>query len=642
MSAKNFTRKEKSAYYSQCMQMYKNLYDLTKKQIEERGYASHSNLIRKICSTKNIVNAIRSISKNTGGRTAGVDGTTIKDIKEYNNIEMVKKIQRKLLSGNYQPKRVKRVYIPKPNGKTRPLGIPTIEDRIIQQSIKQVLEPIAEAQFSRVNSGFRPGRSAHNSMAQVDKLIQMSKMQWCVKCDIKGFFDNVDHNKLIKSLWSFGIRDKCVISIIKAILKSEIVDMDGKKMKPTAGTPQGGIISPLLANIYLDALDKWIESQWTHFETKRTYYSDERENEYQRPNQSKKYRALRSNSAMKEMYIVRYADDFLIFTNNRENAEKIKVATILWLKQNLKLECSTEKTKIIDLSTEFAEFLGFKFKVSNRVKITRKSKTEKYIIDSHVSDEALKNIKEKLYKQIDYIATASDNTTFHKAIQIYNSMVMGFHNYYKVAHSVNNDFSKIGWDIQKKLYNRVLKDYPRRNETPEKIKPCYKGIVSKYGKSKELKWCNGIPIVPVRYVQAKYPQFFDEGYNLYDENNTLDTFNLENMADIIAYFSSDVQNARDTAELYESKISRLVSQKAKCHITQQPLIKGEIATHHIVPVSKGGTDEYENVIIIQSQVHDIIHYSENLEVAIDKLNAEYETNEKMIKKFTQIYNKSKL
>ncbi|MBM6921911.1 hypothetical protein H6A12_12260 [Phocea massiliensis] len=345
MSDKNFTRKEKSAYYSQCMRMYKNLYDLTKEQIKERGYASHRNLIRKICSTKNIVNAIRSISKNTGGRTAGVDGTTIKDVKNYNNIEMVKKIQRKLLSGNYQPKRVKRVYIPKPNGKTRPLGIPTIEDRIIQQSIKQVLEPIAEAQFSRVNSGFRPGRSAHNSMAQVDSLIQMSKMQWCVKCDIKGFFDNVDHNKLIKSLWSFGIRDKCVISIIKAILKSEIVDMDGKKFKPTAGTPQGGIISPLLANIYLDALDKWIESQWTHFETEHTYYSDKREKEYQRPNQNKKYRALRTSSTMKEMYIVRYADDFLIFTNTRENAEKIKVATTLWLKENLKLDVVQRKPK---------------------------------------------------------------------------------------------------------------------------------------------------------------------------------------------------------------------------------------------------------------------------------------------------------
>lgn len=641
MSKKNFTRKEKSAYYSQCMQMYKSLYDLTKEQIEKRGYASHSNLIKKISSTKNIVNAIRSISKNTGGRTAGVDGTTIKDIKNYNNIEMVNKIQRKLLSGNYQPKRVKRVYIPKPNGKTRPLGIPTIEDRIIQQSIKQVLEPIAEAQFSRVSSGFRPGRSAHNAMAQVDSLIQMSKMQWCVKCDIKGFFDNVDHNKLIKSLWSFGIRDKCVLSIIKTILKSEIVDMNGKKFKPTAGTPQGGIISPLLANIYLDALDKWIESQWTHFKTKHTYYSDKREKQYQRPNQNKKYRALRASSAMKEMYIVRYADDFLIFANNQESAEKIKIATAQWLKQNLKLECSTEKTKIIDLSKEFAEFLGFKFKISNRVKLTRKG-SKKYIIDSHVSDEALKSIKKKLYTQIEYIATAGDNITFHKAIQIYNSMVMGFHNYYKVAHRVNNDFGKIGWDIQKKLYNRVLKDYPNRNKAPEKIKECYKAIVSKYGASKELKWCNGIPIIPIRYVQFKAPQFFNEGYNLYDKNNILDTFNLENMADIIAYFSSDVHNARATTELYESKISRLVSQKAKCYITQQPLIKGEIATHHIIPISKGGNDEYENVIIIQSQVHDIIHYCSNLEIAIDELKANYKTDKKMIIKFTEIYKQSKL
>ena len=334
MSVKNFTRKEKSAYYSQCMLMYKKLYDSTKEQVKEKGYASHTNLIHKICSTKNIVNAIRSISKNTGGRTAGVDGTTIKDVKNYNNIEMVEKIQRKLLSGNYQPKRVKRIYIPKPNGKMRPLGIPTIEDRIIQQSIKQVLEPIAEAQFSRVSSGFRPGRSAHNSMAQVDSLIQISRMQWCVKCDIKGFFDNVDHNKLIKSLWSFGIRDKCVLSIIKAILKSEIVDMNGKKFKPEAGTPQGGIISPLLANIYLDALDKWIESQWTHFETKHIYYYDCRTKKHQRPNQAKKYRALRSSSTMKEMYIVRYADDFLIFTSNKEDAEKIKIATTLWLRQN--------------------------------------------------------------------------------------------------------------------------------------------------------------------------------------------------------------------------------------------------------------------------------------------------------------------
>jgi len=620
------------------MQMYKGLYELTKKQVETQGYASHKSLIYKICSTKNIVNAMRSISKNTGGKTPGVDGTTIKDIKKYNNREMVEKIQNKLLGGNYQPKRIRRVYIPKPNGKMRPLGIPAMEDRIIQQAIKQVLEPIAEAQFSRVSSGFRPGRSAHNSMAQVDNMIQMSKMSWCVKCDIKGFFDNVDHNRLIKAMWSIGIRDKKVISIIKTILKTEIVDMDGTIIKPEKGTPQGGVISPLLANIYLNVLDKWIESQWTHFETRHTYYSDKREKDYQRPNQNKKYRALRSNSKMKEMYIIRYADDFLIFTNSEENANKIKEATVLWLEQNLKLECSPEKTKIIDLNNEFAEFLGFEFKISRRVKLTSKG-SKKYIIDSHVSKDALMNAKKKLYKQIDYIATAGDNITFHKAIQIYNSMVMGMHNYYCVAHKVNNDFHRIGWDIQKRLYNRVLKDYPKMNERPQYYKPCYQAIVDKYGSSKELKWCNGIPVVPVRYVQFKAPMSFNEGNNIYEEEMDESIINLNNLARIIEYFSSDVHNARDTVELYENKVSRLVSQKAKCYVTNLPLKYGEIATHHIKPKCRGGTDEYENIVIIQDVVHDILHNYPSINEAIEMMKKQYSWSKKIEKKFIDLHKK---
>ena len=342
---------------------------------------------------------------------------------------------------------------------------------------------------------------------------------------------------------------------------------------------------------------------------------------------------------MKEMYIVRYADDFLIFANSKENAEKIKYATILWLKQNLKLECSLEKTKLIDLKNEFAEFLGFKFKISNRVKVTSKG-SKKYIIDSHIADKSLKNIKEKLSKQIDYIATANDNITFYKAIQIYNSMVMGIHNYFCVAHGVNNDLSRIGWDIQKKLYNRILKDYPNRNSTPENYLPCYQAIVNKYGASKELKWCKGIPIIPIRYVQFKAPISFNEGYNLYDIENNLNTINLEDMAKIIAYFSSDVHNERDTTELYENKISRLISQKALCYITKTPLIYGEIATHHILPVHLGGTDKYENIIIIQERVHELIHNSESLQEALEKLKSEYSTGKRIEKKFTEIYIKA--
>ena len=633
-----FTRKEKSSYYTQCMEMYENLYSKTKKQVDEQGYASHKNLINKICSTKNIVNAIRSISKNKGGKTAGVDGSTINDIKKYDNIEMVKRIQYKLRGNNYQPKRVKRIYIPKTNGDKRPLGIPTIEDRIIQQVIKQVLEPIAEAQFSRSSSGFRPGRSAHNAIAQAEKLIQQSKMTYAVSIDIKGFFDNVDHNKLIKALWSFGIRDKKVLSIIKQILKTEIVDMEGNIIKPSKGTPQGGIISPLLANIYLDSLDKWIESQWTHFNTRHTYYSEKREKSYNRPSQSKKYRALRGSSKMKEMYIVRYADDFIIFTNQRETAEKILTGTVEWLNTNLKLECSETKTKIVNLRKEFIEFLGFKIKISNRVKIS-KSGIESYIVDSHISDKALKNIQSKLNNQIDKIRTSRDALAHYKAIQVYNSMVIGIHNYYQVAHSVNNDLGKIGWSIQKRLYNRVLKHYKDFNKRPENGKS-FTAIEERYGKSKELKWCNAVPVVPIRYVQFKAPKSFNEGLNIYDREKDQNIVNLENLTELIEYFSASVFNERDTVELYESKMSRILSQKGKCYITGEPLKYGELATHHITPVASGGGDEYENVIIIDDEVHKIIHFSKDIEEAKIKMLDNYKLNKKKLKRFEEIYNKA--
>ena len=636
-----FTRKEKSSYYTECMEMYENLYSTTKKQVDEQGYASHKNLINKICSTKNIVNAIRSISKNKGGKTAGVDGSTINDIKKYDNIEMVKCIQNKLRGNNYQPKRVKRIYIPKANGDKRPLGIPTIEDRIIQQAIKQVLEPIAEAQFSRSSLGFRPGRSAHNAIAQVEKLIQQSKMTYAVSIDIKGFFDNVDHNKLVKALWSFGIRDKKVLSIIKQILKTEIVDMDGSRIKPSKGTPQGGIISPLLANIYLDSLDKWIESQWTHFNTRHTYYSEKRDKSYNRPNQSKKYRALRSSSKMKEMYIVRYADDFVIFTNQRKIAEKILIGTVEWLNINLKLECSETKTKIIDLKKEFIEFLGFKIKISNRVKIS-KSGTESYIVDSHISDKALKNIQSKLNNQIDKIRTSRDALAYYKAIQMYNSMVIGIHNYYQVAHSVNNDLGKIGWSIQKRLYNRVLKCYKdlKRSENGKKSKKSFAAIEERYGKSKELKWCNTVPIVPIRYVQFKAPKSFNEGQNIYNREKDQNIVNLENLTELIEYFSASLFNERDTVELYESKMSRVLSQKGKCYITGEPLKYGELATHHITPVVNGGGDEYENVIIIDDEVHKIIHFSKDIKEAKIKMLDNYKLNKKQLKRFEEIYNKT--
>lgn len=245
-----------------------------------------------IVSDANILLAYRNIKSNSGSKTPGVNHHTIKYWENKPVEEFLTYVKRRL--ANYQPQKVRRVEIPKPNGKTRPLGIPCIEDRIIQQCIKQVLEPICEAKFHPHSYGFRPNRSTEHAIAYLHKKINLDKFHIMVDVDIEGFFDNVNHSKLMKQIWAIGIRDKKVLSIISAMLKAEI---DGIGV-PIKGVPQGGILSPLLSNIVLNELDWWVSDQWETFDTKRIYAKT-----------YVKYQHLRKYSNLKEMYIVRYADD---------------------------------------------------------------------------------------------------------------------------------------------------------------------------------------------------------------------------------------------------------------------------------------------------------------------------------------------
>ena len=219
---------------------YNEYYDM--QHIYDELYAQSKNgnnfykLLEIIGSEQNICLAYRNLKSNSGSKTAGTDGMTIDDIKQLSNAEIVATVRESL--SNYRPKSVRRVFIPKAGSdKMRPLGIPCIWDRLVQQCILQVLEPICEPKFHNHSYGFRANRSAHHAVSRVTTLINLSKYHYCVDVDIKGFFDNVNHGKLLKQIWTLGIRDKRLICIISKMLKAEI---DGEGV-PEKGTPQGGL-----------------------------------------------------------------------------------------------------------------------------------------------------------------------------------------------------------------------------------------------------------------------------------------------------------------------------------------------------------------------------------------------------------------
>lgn len=192
-------------YYQQ-QEIFDKLYE------QSKASKNHKNLMEIITSESNIRLAYRNIKRNKGSKTSGTDGITIKELEKGEISEVIIKIQNRFKS--FQPQKVKRIEIEKGNGKKRPLGIPTIEDRLIQQCIKQVLEPICEAKFHPHNYGFRPNRNTHHAVSRVITLANKGNFHYVVDIDIKGFFDNINHGKLLKQMWTLGIRDKTLLKII--------------------------------------------------------------------------------------------------------------------------------------------------------------------------------------------------------------------------------------------------------------------------------------------------------------------------------------------------------------------------------------------------------------------------------------------
>lgn len=357
-------------------------------------------LIEEILNDNNIYEAIKRVKSNKGA--AGIDKMSVEEINKY-FIENGEEIKRQIREMKYKPQAVRRVYIPKANGKKRGLGIPTVVDRVIQQAIAQVLSRIYEPLFSNHSYGFRNGRSCHGAIAEVlDNL--NAGYEYVIDLDIEKYFDTVNHDKLI-SILREQVNDKTTLHLIRGFLRAGVME-DGLVKSTTIGVPQGGPLSPVLSNIYLDKFDKELEMRGLHF--------------------------------------VRYADDVNIFVKSEMAADRVMKSVTSWLERKLFLKVSATKTKVVRPTK--SQFLGFTFwKTSNKEGWKCKP-----------SKDRKQKLKDKIKKELKRgkAVAKTIGDTFRKV----NQIVIGWINYFKIG-SMKEFMQEFGEWLRHKIRVVIIKQW---------------------------------------------------------------------------------------------------------------------------------------------------------------------------------------
>ena len=406
---------------TQLREIQDQLYQHSKEVYDAGGRPAFKGLLEIMSAEPTIITAIHNIKSNHGSETPGVDSKTMrKDYLQKPFPWVIKDIQKAFRY--FEPQKIRRVYIDKPGkAEKRPLGIPTIRDRIVQECMRIVLEPVLEAQFFEHSYGFRPMRDAAMALEHIDILMHNKGHYWIVEGDISKCFDRIDHSILLKRLYHIGVKDRRVLQIIRAMLKAGV--MDDCEVNEE-GTPQGGLISPLLANTYLDIMDEWVSKQWEKKETR-----------YQYSTQSGRYHALHKTSLVPG-YLVRYADDFVIVTDTRTHAEDWKARLQTFLQARMKLTLSQEKTLITDIRKKHIRFLGYEFKM-----VPGKSRRG-YIPRTLPDRDRLKRKVDQIAEEIKKIPANYSKEQLISEINRINSKVRGVIQYYQCCTWVNISLNK--------------------------------------------------------------------------------------------------------------------------------------------------------------------------------------------------------
>ena len=415
-------------------ELFSQNYLIAKSCYENGKQCNFTGLLEIIESEPNIISAMHKIKSNNGSQTPGVDGKIMDNYLEMGYEEIIDEVQKRLR--NYKPEMVSRTWIPKPGKKEmRPLGIPTIIDRIVQECVRRVLEPIAEGQFFNHSYGFRPMRSPSMAIERIKSINWIAKCYWVVEGDIKGFFDNINHNVMIESLWDIGIRDKRVLSIIKQMLKAGVMN---ECTTSEIGTPQGGIISPLLANIYLNRFDNYITREFERKKLRKSYSRRDQE-----------IASMRKHSNLKTSYYVRFADDWVILTDSKESAEKLKAKAKRYLKDNLKLELSEEKTLITNVCSKPIKFLGLEMMIFNK----NGRLVNRVMPNKERLDAKMKLLRKELFA-LRKINSADRKRIVQNIIRV-NSIILGILNYYSVCDQISVSMRKYAWKLKYTAYKSL-------------------------------------------------------------------------------------------------------------------------------------------------------------------------------------------